>query len=132
MGLAAVMYSQDFRDSTLPTQFYADGWDSGTTGIGSKNYDEWYVGLAAMYYLPRGVTIQDNTVANANKLFDYKTAMVCPSTPQTRSIISRCSYPNMPVGADGFNTHSDRYTAVPSFVLDPVPAATPTWAVSCS
>ena len=123
IGIAAAMYAGDFNNSTVPTQFYANGWDSGNI-TGATTYDEWWVGLAALEYLSRG----GPTAANP---YDYSTALVCPDTPAVVANAPRATYPGPWTGADGFDKHWNRVAST-SYVVQPPPSMTGAWMVCCS
>ena len=128
IGIAATMYSQTFRNSTLPLLFAADGYNQSSSGW-ATHYDDWWTGLIALKFLPKpGLTIPDNSVGNS--IYDYGGVLVCPETPLVSINVPSAWSP--PTGHDGFQNHNNTLTAAPSFVFDPVPSATQTWASCCS
>ena len=127
IGVAAMMYTQDYKNSTLPYQFWNNGADQ-NVNYALNNYDEWWVGLIALNYLPRGgVVVTDNSASNS--IYDYGSVLVCPNTLPGVGL-APSNWP--PSGTDGFNQHYGKQTAVPSFVLDPQPWKGQAWAACCS
>ncbi len=127
IGLAATLYSQQYRNSTLPVQFWQDGYTSGVP-YGYTNYDDWWVALVALNLLPKPGVMLQNNLGNVTT-FATRSVLVCPETPE---IYSNPGSGSPPSGFDGFPAHYGRLTASPSFLIDPQPLGTVTWAASTS
>jgi prepilin-type N-terminal cleavage/methylation domain-containing protein/prepilin-type processing-associated H-X9-DG protein len=142
IGIAAAMYANDFKGSTVPVEFYVDGATSATPGWIK---DPWFVGLVALKYLPKPFFMNAGQPTSGAQIYDYSSVLVCPDTPPVAANVPGTTYAaasaeTAPTAEDGFYLNYNTKTASPSFVLDPAgavsqePASTGKryWAACCS
>ena len=96
IGIAAAMYATDYKNSTLPSEFFKDGYNANDAG---SNYDIWYVALIALKYLPQSNYYPASASAPVQNTYDFSSVLVCPDTPQVNAAVS--GYPSTSV-SDGF------------------------------
>ena len=129
-GIAAAQYSQMYKNSTLPCEFWKDGID-GETVTSINQMDNWWTALVALKLLPQSsIVVPSNSASNS--IYDYNTVLVCPDTPDCGGG-GGSNYP--PSGSDGFQTHTYGATQVAccSFILDPAATyGSSAWAQACS
>jgi prepilin-type N-terminal cleavage/methylation domain-containing protein/prepilin-type processing-associated H-X9-DG protein len=129
IGLAAMMYANDYQNTVLPVAFYRDG-ASEDQGNPDHTNDPWYVALVALKYLPKtnmftGATKPPITLQD----FSYNSALVCPDAPATLGLLGSGS--TGLGGSDGFTSVSNN-PDIASAVLDPAIATANNFYVCCS
>jgi prepilin-type N-terminal cleavage/methylation domain-containing protein/prepilin-type processing-associated H-X9-DG protein len=128
IGIAAIMYSQDYKNATLPTEFYADGTDANST---TNSADMWFVGLVALKYIPASDFLPLGSYKATVGTYDYSSVFVCPDTPEIGAVIPSASYGNYPAASDGFYVGYGG-TNLPSVVLNPATSTMRNFTVCCS
>jgi len=129
IGIAAAMYATDYKNSTVPTMFYADGTNANSN---TNTGDIWYVGLVALKYLPQTEFLPKGATAATSLSFDYSSVLVCPDTPDIGATISTATYPATPTCSDGFYEGWGNQINLPSVVLDPAVSTATNWTACCS
>ena len=101
IGLAALMYANDYGNSTVPVEIYEDNYDATSS---ADCYDPWYVVLVELKYLPATNWVAAGVTSRPTN-YDYNTVLVCPDTPADGASIPSGTYsPGVknPTGTDGF------------------------------
>ena len=129
IGIAAAMYAADYKNSTVPTIFYADGTNANSV---TNSGDLWFVGLVALKYLPQTEFLPKGATAATSLSFNYNSALVCPDTPEIGATITNAIYPATPISSDGFYLGWGNQINLPSVVLDPAVSTATNWTACCS